>query len=98
MPAPAETWVASEHLDFIPFDHYADAVWDNVRMNNIAQHFVTAFLGQYVKGDNEMAPYLDLIENSGDGVFAMEEDGKTAKPEHTYWQGFPRPAPPRASA
>ncbi len=89
MPAPAETWVASEHLDFIPFDHYADAVWDNVRMNNIAQHFVTAFLGQYVKGDNEMAPYLDLIENSDDGVFAMEEDGKTAKPEHTYWQGFP---------
>lgn len=89
MPAPAETWVASEHLNFIPFDHYADAVWDNVRMNNIAQHFVTAFLGQYVKGDNEMAPYLDLIENSDDGIYAMEEDGKTAKPEHTYWQGFP---------
>ncbi|MEM9107826.1 MAG: dienelactone hydrolase, partial [Pseudomonadota bacterium] len=32
MPAPAESWQPSEHIDFIPFDHYADAVWDNVRM------------------------------------------------------------------
>ncbi|MEM9107163.1 MAG: dienelactone hydrolase, partial [Pseudomonadota bacterium] len=52
------------------------------------QHFVTAFLGQYLKNDGEMAAYLDLIENSGDGVHALEDDG-TAKAEHTYWKGFP---------
>ena len=88
IPAPTESWQASEHIDFIPFDHYADAVWDNVRMNNITQHFVTAFLGQYLKDDGEMNAYLDLVENSGDGVFALEEDG-TPKAEHTYWKGFP---------
>ncbi len=89
MPSPAEGWQPSEHIDFVPFEHYADAVWDNVRMNNVSQHFITAFLGEYLKGDNEMAPFLDLIENSGDGVHAMEEDGTTPKAEHNYWAGFP---------
>ena len=88
MPAPAESWQPSEHLDFVPFEHYADAVWDTVRMNNITQHFVTAYFGEYLKGDDAMASYLDLIENSGDGVYALNEDG-TPKPEHTYWKGFP---------
>ena len=32
MPPPAESWKPSEHIDFIPFDHYADPVWDSVRM------------------------------------------------------------------
>ena len=88
IPAPAEAWQPSEHLDFIPFDHYADAVWDNTRMNNITQHFVTAFFGRYLKGDGALGAYLDVIEKSGDGVYAVEEDG-TLKPEHTYWAGFP---------
>ncbi len=88
MPPPTESWQPSENLDFIPFDHYADPVWDNVRMNNISQHFITAFLGQYLKGDNEMAAYLDLVEHSRDAVHALNEDG-TPKPEHNYWKGFP---------
>lgn len=88
MPAPAESWQPSEAIDFIPFDHYADPVWDSVRMNNIAQHFVTAFLGQALKGDDEMAAYFDLVEHSRDAVHALEEDG-TPKPEHNYWKGFP---------
>ena len=88
MPAPAESWQPSERLDFIPFDHYADAVWDTVRMNNVTQHFITAFFGQYLKGDDELGTYLDLIEHSGDAVYALEDDG-TPKPEHTYWKGFP---------
>ena len=58
IPAPEESWSRSPHLDFVPFDHYADAVWDSVRMNNIAQHFVTAFLGLHLKGDAGMAGYL----------------------------------------
>ncbi len=87
MPAPAQSWKHSEKLGFAPFEHYADAVWDTVRMNNIAQHFVTAFLGKYLKNDNEMEAYLDLIPNAADGVFALEENGDP-KPEHTYWKGF----------
>jgi hypothetical protein len=56
-------------------------------MNNIAQHFVTAWLGQYLKGDAGMAEYLTLVPNSNDGVWAVNED-KSHKPEHTYWNGF----------
>ncbi len=56
-------------------------------MNNIAQHFATAFLGKHLKGDAEMEPYLDLVENAQDGVWAVNED-KSFKPEHSYWKGF----------
>jgi predicted dienelactone hydrolase len=58
IPAPMEAWEQSPHLDFMPFDHYADAVWDTVRMNNILQHFVTAFLGLHLQDDAGMAAYL----------------------------------------
>jgi predicted dienelactone hydrolase len=57
-PAPWQAWEPSPHLDFMPFDHYADAVWDSVRMNNILQHFVTAFLGLHLKDQAQMAGYL----------------------------------------
>ena len=87
MPAPAESWTVSEKLGWAPFDHYADPVWDTVRMNNIAQHFATAFLGRHLKGDAAMDPYLDLVENAQDGVWAVNED-KSLKPEHSYWKGF----------
>lgn len=87
IPAPAESWKRSEKLGYAPFDHYADPVWDTVRMNNIAQHFVTAFLGRQLKQDEAMDAYLDVIENADEGVHALEEDG-TPKPEHTYWKGF----------
>ncbi len=88
MPAPAEAWQPSEALDFMPFDHYADAVWDNVRMNNIAQHFATAFMDLHLKGDADKAAYLDLVPKSDEGVHSLNEDG-TPKDDHTYWEGFP---------
>ena len=50
LPAPVESWQAVPGMDFVPFDHYGDAVWDTVRMNNITQHYVTAFLDQHLKG------------------------------------------------
>ena len=36
--------------NFAPFEHYADPVWDTVRMNNIAQHVVAGFLDRHLKG------------------------------------------------
>jgi predicted dienelactone hydrolase len=87
IPAPAESWKPSEYLDFVPFAHYADPVWDTLRMNNITQHFVTAYLGKHLLADDKMSAYLDLVPNAEDGVFAAEKDG-TLKPEHTYWKGF----------
>ena len=87
MPAPKESWQTVDTLDFVPFEHYADPVWDTVRMNNIAQHFATAYFGLHLKQDEAMAGYLDLVENAADGVWAANEDG-TFKPEHSYWKGF----------
>jgi len=87
MPAPAEANKVDADLGFNLSDHYSDAVWDSVRMNNIAQHFVTAWLGKYLKADAGMDAYMDLVPNSNDGVWAQKDDG-TNKPEHTHWAGF----------
>ncbi len=88
MPAPAESYAVSEALGWAPFEHYADAVWDSTRMNNIAGHFVTAYLDLHLKGDTEKAAYLVLQPNAADGVWSENEDG-TLGEDHTYWTGFP---------
>ena len=92
MPAPAEAWEDTGILDFTPFDHYADAVWDNVRMNNIAQHFATAFMNLHLKGNEDMARYLDLVEYGEEGKVSLTDTGEE-KGDHSYWAGFdPRTA------
>lgn len=65
IPAPVEAWEPSPHLEFLPFEHYADPVWDTVRMNNIAQHFAAAFLGLNVNNQNRLARYLDVPTERG---------------------------------
>jgi len=92
MPAPEESWAPVDNLDFIPFDHYADAVWDTNRMNNITQHFATAFMDLHLKGDDEKSGYLELVKRAADGVIALDDEGKETA-EHSYWSGFaPRTA------
>jgi len=56
--------------------HYTDSVWDTLRMNNILQHFATAFLDLHLKGQVESRSYLEL-----------PEDG--ANPGAGGWKGFP---------
>ena len=87
MPAPSESYAMSEKLGYAPFNHYADAVWDNVRMNNILQHFATAFMDEHLKGEAENAEYLDVIEVAQDGVYSMDDAGQP-KEDNTYWKGF----------
>lgn len=87
MPAQIESWQPVDTLDFIPFEHYADAAWDTNRMNNIAQHFATAFMDLHLKDDTGKAEYLDLIERAADGVHDVDDAGKPT-PEHTHWRGF----------
>lgn len=87
IPAPKESWIPVEELDFVPFEHYADPVWDTTRMNNIAQHFATAFFELHLKDDLDKRPYLELIPNATDGIIALDEDAKPTE-DHTYWQGF----------
>lgn len=88
IPAPAETYVATDGQPS-PFLHYADPVWDTARMNNILDHFATAFFGLHLKSDRDMQAYLDLVPIGKDAVYAVEKDGTPAS-GHTYWKGFPR--------
>ena len=87
MPAPAESYYFNEDKGFDISEHYTDPVWNTARMNNIAQHFVTAWLDERLKGDEAAGEHLELVENSNDGVWSMNEDG-TPKADHNYWKGF----------
>tara|TARA_R110002049_G_scaffold23545_3_gene83329 strand:+ start:43452 stop:44774 length:1323 start_codon:yes stop_codon:yes gene_type:complete len=87
MPAPAEAYYFNDDKGFDISEHYTDPVWETARMNNIAQHFVTAWLDNHLKGQTEKAAYLELVENSNDGVWSVEEDG-TEKADHSHWKGF----------
>ncbi|MEM6305896.1 MAG: dienelactone hydrolase [Pseudomonadota bacterium] len=87
MPAPAESYYFNEDKGFDISEHYTDPVWETVRMNNIAQHFVTAWLDVHLKGEADKARYLTLVENSNDGVWSVSEDG-TRGDDHTHWEGF----------
>ncbi|EAZ80378.1 alpha/beta hydrolase family protein [Algoriphagus machipongonensis] len=69
-PAPKES--LNPELDINEYLRYADSVWDSRRMNNINQHFVTAFLGKYLKGESSYQKYLDV----------------NADPEAKEWPGF----------
>ena len=59
IPAPIETYQYSEALKSYPFVHYADSVWDSVRMNNILDHFATAFFEMHLKGMSDRREYFD---------------------------------------
>ncbi len=74
-------------VEYEQFMRYGDNVWDSARMNNINQHFATAFFDLYLKGA-DTAAYLDLIEVAADGRFSVADDG-SFNPDHTYWLGFP---------
>lgn len=89
IPAPAEAYAFSEAAKSFPYLHYADPVWDTVRMNNILAHFVTAYLDLHLKGETARAAYLDVVPQGKDAVFALDRAGAPA-PTHTYWKGFKR--------
>ncbi len=89
--APNPPPAAVENLT--DYERYADPVWEETRINNINQHFVTAFLGLHLKGNEDFADYLDVpLENANDAVYAVDDAGEFTE-DHTYWAGFaPRTA------
>ncbi len=68
--------------------HYTDPVWDTVRMNNIMDHFATAYFNLYLKGEQQNERYLDVITDGADGVYSENKGVKDD--DHTYWNGFDR--------
>jgi len=89
IPAPAEAYVYSERLKGYAFAHYADPVWDTVRMNNILAHFATAYLDQHLKADAAKGAYLDVVPRGADAVYAVDRNG-APEARHSYWKGFSR--------
>jgi predicted dienelactone hydrolase len=59
-PAPVEAITSPASAGASPFSHYADAVWDTTRMNNILQHFATAFFGLHLKGEGDKQSFFDV--------------------------------------
>lgn len=66
--------------------HYTDPVWDNVRMNNIMDHFATAYFDHYLKQTEGRLSYLDVVPDGADGVYSVRSG--QANDDHTYWKGF----------
>jgi predicted dienelactone hydrolase len=88
-PAPSEVMIDPVPPRASPFTHYADPVWDTTRMNNILQHFTTAFLDLHLKGERDKRMYLAVVPMGKDGVYSVDRDGRQT-PTHTYWKGFKR--------
>jgi predicted dienelactone hydrolase len=68
-------------MSYTDFLHYQEPAWDLKRINNINQHFISAFLGIQLKGE-AYEDYLDLVPLSNDSHQTDETDP-------TYWTGFP---------
>ncbi len=65
-PPPPESLMPG--LSINEYYRYADPVWSMERINNINQHFVTAFLGIHLK-HKDFGKYLELNENSNEKVW-----------------------------
>lgn len=87
-PVPAEA-IETAGAQAVSFTQHADAVWDTVRMNNVLQHFATAYFERLLKGDVSKQAYLDVVPSGSDAVYAVDREGRPL-PAHTHWKGFKR--------
>jgi predicted dienelactone hydrolase len=78
-------------------DWFEDPVWSKQRLNAIEAHFITAFLGRYLKGDEAYAAYLDVpVIDSSAGTWPDQrppsayEAFSPGDAEITVWKGFQR--------
>ena len=62
-PPPAEALRPGLNID--EYYRYADSSWDQRKINNVNQHFVTAFIGMHLKGE-DYSKYLKIPENSNE--------------------------------
>lgn len=77
---------------FGDYERYAEPAWDERRINNINQHFVTAFLNQYLYGQDHSDYLNPVVEDANLGVVSLDDNGEP-NDDHTYWAGFrPRTA------
>lgn len=85
--------------DFATRETFDEPVWRKDRITAINQHFVTAFLDLYLKGDESRRSYLQPgMERSNDGQWPVDRGESVGgryskgneKQGHTHWKGFQR--------
>lgn len=64
-PNPPPPAALAPGLHFDEYYRFAEPSWNERRINNINQHFVTAFLGTHLK-QQDFSKYLDLIPDSNE--------------------------------
>lgn len=63
--------------------HYQEPAWDNRKLNNVNQHFVTAFLGLHLRDEPDVyEPFLDLAEP------ISNNSPRSGRDDPNYWKGF----------
>ena len=86
-------------LPYSLVESFDDPSWRKDRMTSINQHFITAFLDLYLKGDTAKAAYIHVMpEKSNDGMWPAPplapdtgafSSGKDDK-GNLFWKGFQR--------
>ncbi len=86
-------------LDYRMIQSFDEPVWRKDRITAINQHFVTAFLDLYLKGDNSRKAYLQVpIPKSDDGEWKLPDGARDEGAFSTghdangspFWPGFQR--------
>ena len=97
MPIPDEaigTDMASHYFN----DYDGDGIDDTVFMNDVGQHFATAWLDAYLKGDMGAAAYLDLPVSGTEGWLGFSGNAADPLRYETLRAGQVAPVPLPASA
>ena len=82
-PAPPEVISPKEYT------HYNDPVWDMRKVNNVNQHFTTAFFRTELKGDEQCRTFLTVEhEVAQHGKWSVDAQSGEHGADHTYWPGF----------
>ena len=88
-PPPADV-----ALDYRVLQSFDEPVWRKERIVEINQHFITAFLDLYLKGDQAKRAFLNVpVAHSNDGKWPAapnEADDGTFSKGDDFWPGFQR--------
>jgi pimeloyl-ACP methyl ester carboxylesterase len=81
-------------LDYKGLQSFDEPVWRKDRITAINQHFITAFLDLYLKGDETRRKFLQVpMAHSNDGKWVAapntSDDGAFSKGDN-FWPGFQR--------
>lgn len=81
-----------EASTFSTREAFEEPVWRKDRITAINQHFITAFLDLYLKGDNTRLAYLHpLPEKSNDGLWRLKQGESVGEfqPGQQLLEGLP---------